>query len=176
MLKSKLKDVKIEPLSEKTLKGSLKLLDKVFGRNKKDKERYHNAFPGSLDMKNYVLLNNKKEKPDYLQYYIAIDKKSKKVIGTTGLYSYPEYKDKKLGLGWYCIDPKFRGKGIGSFLLDFTIQKAREKQKKILELWTTKNPKEEKAHLIYKNKGFKIVKREKWPDEKYEIIYMQLKL
>ena len=38
----------IEPVSFSTLKESLKVLNKVFGKNPKDKEGYTRAFPASL--------------------------------------------------------------------------------------------------------------------------------
>ena len=168
--------VVIEPLSEKTLKGALKVLDTVFGYHKKDKEMYTNAFAGSLNMNKYKLLNGRKEKPTYLQYYVAIDKKSKKVVGTTGLYAHSELGPGKMGTGWFCVDPNFRGKGIGKLLLDFTIEKARERKAPILFLWTTADPSEKVAHEMYEGRGFKIVKKEKSLDYKYEVINMELKL
>ena len=165
----------IKPLSKNNLNGALKVLDKVFGKNPNDRKTYYNAFLGSLDMDKYIPLKDK-AKPTYLQYFVAWEKTRKIVVGTTGLYAYREFGTEKFGLGWYCVDPDFRGKGIGSLLLDFTIQLARQKKRKFLELWTLTDPQEEKAHRIYEKRGFKITKKEKLPEEKYETVYMELKL
>lgn len=169
-------EIIIEPLSEKTLRGTLSVLDKVFGHNQKDKEMYHNAFPGSLDREQYKLLFGKKEKPTYLQYYVTIDKGSNKVVGTTGLYAYTGDSNKRFGTGWFCVDPTYRGKGIGKLLLDFTIDKARKLKRKILHLWTSMDPIEQTANKMYEKRGFVITKRERLPDQQSDIIYMELKL
>ena len=169
-------DIIIEPLSKKTINGALKVLDKVFGNNLKDKVIYHNAFIGSLDMNKYKLIYGKKEKPSYLQYYVARDKESGRIFGTTGLYVNSELDTGRIGIGWFCVDPKFRGKGIGKALLDFTIEKARERRSPVLFLWTTSDPAERLAHKMYARRGFRVIKREKSPRDKYEVISMELKL
>lgn len=165
-------DIVIKKLSKKTLSGALEVLDKVFGNNPEDKMQYTRGFNTSLGETKYLHLYPN-GKPAYLYYFIAIDKKSNKVVGTTGLYSYPE--DDKKGitwLGWYCVDPDFRNKGIGTKLLDFSIQKAKEMKKSKLRIWTVDDFSLKKSFDMYKRRGFKIINLQ---DKKDDRVYLELK-
>ena len=53
------------------------------------------------------------------------DVDTKEIIGLTGLYNRKEYPEDEVWLGWFCIDPKYRGQGRGRMLLEWTLQRAR---------------------------------------------------
>jgi len=169
--------MKIKPLSKSNIKGAVKLLQRVFNPHPKDFDYPGKWFSASLDSK------SKKSKEiyqsfnvSYLKYYVAIDEKFSKVIGTTGIYEF--WKDKKEAswLAWFCVDPEYRGKGIGSKLLAYIIKKAKKRKKKFLRLYTSPNPAEEKAQILYKNRGFKEFKREKVSGKDKFRIYMEKEL
>ena len=133
-------------------------------------------FKASLDREEFDKFN-KREKNIYssLEYFVAVDE-TEKVLGTTGLYSRRNDEKVAYWLGWYCVDPKFRGKGIGSKLLDYTIKKAKERGKKYLRLYTSTSAGEEVAQQVYDRRGFRTIRREKIKNEKYEIIFKELTL
>jgi len=84
-------------------------------------------------------------------------------------------KDKNW-VGWFCVDPKSRGKQIGKELLKKAINSAKEEGRKYLELYTSTNPKEKIAHNLYRTMGFKITKREKGAYGKEDKLFFQLQL
>lgn len=167
-------EIEIQLLSKETLKESLKLLDSVFGDDPEDKFTYTRAFNASLGDKKYLEMY-KGMTPEHLQYYVAVHEKTREVVGTTGLYAYEnDIKENIFWVGWFCVDPKYRGKKIGSMLLDFTIQKARDAHKAGLKLWTTTSPKWDSAQILYKRRGFVVTEKEKARGQ-YEKVYMELR-
>jgi len=87
----------------------------------------------------------------------GIDSKGK-VIGVTGLYSLKYDEKEAYWLGWYCVNPSFRGEGIGRDLLGFIINLSKMDNKKWLRLYTSKDPNEKRANEIYNKLGFKPLK------------------
>jgi ribosomal protein S18 acetylase RimI-like enzyme len=79
------------------------------------------------------------------QYYVLTMKatnevgveESLEIIGMTGLYRTVWTDPKVLSLGWFLIDPDYQGKGIGSVLLDATIQLALKHDAKRLMIETS---------------------------------------
>lgn len=110
-----------------------------------------------------------------MEYFIAVNEEDN-VIGTSGLYLTKEdYKD-SCWLGWYCVDKKYREKGIGTLLLDYAINEAKTRGKKFLNLYTSTNPREKAAQKIYEKKGFKITDRKREKCGKYEIFFRKKEL
>lgn len=169
-------DIIIKPLSKNNLKGALQVLDKVFGTSEEDKWWYTRGFNASLKSKKYLAMYPD-EKPLYLKYFVAINKKTKKVLGTTGLYAYQkDWDDNAFSTGWFGVDPKYRDQGIGKLLLEFTIKKAKKLERKYLRLWTSDTPETETARKMYEKRGFVITKKEKIKGKDYTTVYMELKL
>ena len=96
------------------------------------------------------------------------------VCGTTGLYTCPSDEDEAVWLSWFCVDPDHRGQGIGKKLIEFSIARARECNKKFLRLYTSDDPIEVAAQGLYEKYGFKIVEEEKHAS--HTIMYRELKL
>lgn len=120
--------LKIEPLSKKTLESAIHLIVNIFGCKPEDFDHPRKWMTASLDpdkRKNKEIY--KSYDTTYVKYYVAM--KNKHVVGTTGIYTRGEDEKDSAWIAWYCVDPKYRGKGYGSTLLDFTIDLARKMNK-----------------------------------------------
>lgn len=165
----------IEILSPKTLGEAISLVNSVFPQQSIF-EKASFTFPCSLNKqsffyKTYLNLIGVRD----VNYWLAIDDDSQKVVGTTGLYSYRK-EDDAYWLGWTCVASTARGQGIGGKLVDFCIQKARNAGKKFLRLYTSPNPERAIAKILYEKRGFRITGETKiWPN-KFKTVYYELKL
>ena len=145
--------IRIESLKKETLEKAIDLVNKVF--LEQGNETAEICFRASLNpekYKNFLLRNQITE----LKYWIAIDL-SGKVFGTTGLYCYQTDEREAHWLGWFCVDPALRKKGIGTRLLGFSISMARKRYKRLLRLYTSTDPNELDAHRLYERHGFKLM-------------------
>ncbi len=142
-------DIKIEPLSKRTLEPAIKLLNSIFHY---EKEIPQVSLHASLNPEPYRKYLNEWKIPE-LRYWVALSK-SGKVIGTVGLYSYKKGRKEASWVGWFSVSPKYRKHGIGTKLLDFAIYNAKLTGKKYLRLYTTTNPNELAAHKLYEKTGF----------------------
>ena len=96
------------------------------------------------------------------------------VCGTTGLYMYKKDEKEAVWLCWFCVDPEYRGQGIGKNLLEFSIEKAKESGKAFLRLYTSDDPSEAAAQGLYEKYGLAVVKTQKHGSTTY--LYRELKL
>ncbi|MBE9228382.1 GNAT family N-acetyltransferase [Phormidium sp. LEGE 05292] len=168
----------IKPLSHETLEQAISLVDRIFPYQKD--AMYENArivFSASLEK------NNSSYKPllEQMQiteanYWVAIDENSSKVVGITGLYGYAEDESEAYWLGYTCVDPDFRGQGIGAKLVDFVIEKARSAGKKFLRLYTSNFQNQAIAQILYEKRGLQIIGEEQMPGSEFKKIYRELKL
>lgn len=65
----------------------------------------------------------------YIAYMVNIP------VGVTGIYEIPEYSD-TVWLSWFGIKKEYRKLGYGKQILDYTIERAKELNKKYLRLYT----------------------------------------
>lgn len=168
----------IEPLSYETLDQAINLVDRIFPFQINSQiENASMVFRASLE-KNNSFNRNLLEKMQITDanYWVAIDNNSKKVVGTTGLYSYQEDENQAYWLGYTCVDPDFRGQGIGSKLVDFAITKARQSDKQFLRLYTSTYPDQAVAQILYEKRGFRITREESIEESNFKMIYRELKL
>jgi GNAT superfamily N-acetyltransferase len=114
-------------------------------------------------------------RPRNMRYWLAIDHETGQVIGTTGLYSYPD-DPKALWLGWMCVDPDHRGKGIGRQLLDFSLAQAREEGATHLRLYTSNHPNEAAAQLLYESRGMTTYKTVPLDGTPWTLFYRETEL
>jgi GNAT superfamily N-acetyltransferase len=165
--------IKIKKLTEKYLAEASMLANSIF----KDEPILPGvAFEASLDKKKFDKLNEGSVDKIYsLEYFVAIDE-SGRVLGTTGLYAMEKDKGNTYWLGWYCVGSKYRGRGVGGKLLDYTIKEAKKRGKRILRLYTSPSDDEKTAQIIYDSRGFKTTGTERKEGSKYEIIYKELSL
>jgi len=164
--------IKAIPLEKKYLEQTSRLANAIFSH-----DRYipSHSFEASLDkdkFKNFLVF---KEPVTHLEYFIAIDQKEN-VLGTSGLFSMGSDDKDSDWLGWFCVDEKFRGAGIGKFLLEHTINKARMRGKKFLKLYTSTHPVETKAQKLYDLNGFFITDQERIIEDGYETFFRMKEL
>lgn len=135
------------------------------------------GFKASIDPEVAQDLNKDNDNPFiYLKYWVAVDDDKDRVVGVIGLYK--ELKDAKdtYWLGWFCVDPAFRGKGIGTKLLKFAINKAKKQNKKYLRLYTSTDIVEADAQRLYEKHGFKTMDKPHRFEGRFEIFYRELVL
>ncbi len=168
----------IQHLTEKTAEQAIILTEKIFPINYVEPRE---SIEASLDPKNFEKFNKKlveelQEPPTrVLLYWVAFEKDS--VVGITGIYERVGDPLDLCWLGWYCVDPVYRGKGIGTALLDFTLDWARSKGRKTMMLYTSTDPAESLAHEMYLQRGFTICEEmERIPEGNYEIFFMECQL
>ena len=140
--------MQIVPLNETYLKEATELLKKVFNPSKEEKltlkaSLYPQKYKDYLKKHQFIELN----------YYVLVE--NEKVIGLTGLYA---YDDNSYWLGWFCVDEKYRNKGYGKKLLDFSIYKAQKR--KFLYLYTENFDEFKKAINLYERYGFELFNKE----------------
>lgn len=159
--------MKIQKLSKKYLNQAIDLTLRVFTDTKPEDFDYP---PKWLKYS----IENKLPYVSSLGYFIAIEKE--KVIGLAGLYELPQDNKESNWLAWFCVDPKFRGKGLGKRLLGLMIKKTKKSKKKYLRLYTSDGEIEKVARKLYEKLGFKETRRKKLPKKNETRIYMELKL
>ena len=88
----------------------------------------------------------------YSKYWVSIDKKGN-IIGITGIY-FRECDDKDvLWVSWFCVDQKYRGRGIGKTLLNHVISYAKINNKKRFKIYTSNIEEEKNAQILMKCKA-----------------------
>lgn len=155
--------MRIEPLSHKTLNQAINLANRVFPDQRKNlSENASIILTGSLYQNNllYKFIFRFIMKITDVNYWIAVNEIDNKVIGITGLYCDIQDREKAYWLEYTCVDPDFRGQGIGGKLVDSAIEKAIRAGKKFLRLYTSNNSELFIAQILYEKKGFRIIAKE----------------
>jgi GNAT superfamily N-acetyltransferase len=177
--------MKIEPLSESNIDEAINVANKIFpDAANDDKNSPKLGYGASLNPEKYKDFW-KRFNLAYLEYFVAMDEKTEKIIGITGLYN--RYIDSEnVWIGWFGVRSDYRRLGLGKDLLQWTIDKALEKNFSAIRLYTSTNPKESVAQKLYDKFGFKIIdkanlpkeikKEAEWIDADYEVIFRELKL
>lgn len=159
----------IEPLSEETLEDAKKLANSVFPLQTRD-ENSDFWLTFSLERNR----STGKYGAHLPQYWVYL--REGKVIGVIGLYELIRGRKDVVWLGWFCVDPKFRGRGVGSELLEHVIAAAKSMSKKFLRLYTSDDPIEAAAQKLYEKRGFVITKGRSRMRGKHTIFYRELAL
>lgn len=177
-----LMNMSISPLSEETLEEAIALVVDVFDEAPGGLDDPRKWLPASLHPEKY---------PQYFEhdqvmvprYWVAQEPMSRKVIGVSGLFSMSHDAEEAAWLAWYCVHPDFRGKKVGSRLLDLSIEEARKLGKKYLRLYTSNSPIEKTAQDVYEKRGLKLVEFEGIEDrsspdniDKVTVLYRQMEL
>ena len=143
------KQFALEELSFATLEQATYLRDRIF----KDLDQAEkDTLVASLDEDNYKNCYKKNDLAS-LKYWVIIDKELDTVIGLSGLYLENNVPD-TCSLGWFCIDDKYRGRGLGNALLQFSIVQAKLLSKQFLTLYTYNSKQYHSAINLYKKYGF----------------------
>lgn len=160
----------IKPLCKETIAAATKLRDSVF-------ECLSKGEIESLDASikpNFYKKWYRKNKIDSLSYWVSIDKKDSAIVGIVGLYTETDSSADEIWLGWYCVDPKFRGCGIGSRLLSYAIDKAASINKQVIKLYTTDEQQHIDAIKLYERKGFRLIGKRRYKNTKVSKLWYEL--
>ena len=98
---------------------------------------------------------------DILDFWGAIDQETGTLVGTTGLYQYTRDAAEAVWLAWFCVAPEARRRGIGSRLLDFSIEEAKRTGRKYLRLYTSDRPGAAAAQILYESRGLEVVAKKR---------------
>ncbi len=166
-------DMKIEPLSERTLENSIALLHRIFPEIS-EVENPDIVLPASLNPEQYRQQLAQRNIPE-LRYWVALNE-TEQVAGIVGLYSYGKDQSDASWLGWYGVSPEHRGKCIGRQLLDYAIDQAKGMRKKYLRLYTSTDPNESVSHELYERRGFVKTGEEPLEGTPFKKLFFQLDL
>lgn len=104
----------------------------------------------SLDYSLFLSITGLPYPDDHVKYYLAY--LNGIPMGITGLYYYPGYDD-EMWLAWFGILPEYQGKGYGKKLLEWSMNKVKESNRKILRLYTDETNMQV-ATSLYTSMGF----------------------
>lgn len=164
----------IEPLSIKNIEKTQELLQSIFPYCKSRKYPPEKSVYLSLvNDKNYFEEESIKEE----EFFIV--RSGEEIIGTTGLTVYQQDKPFSIWLGWFCVNPVFRGNGFGSQLLTWTLKRVQERRFQNLLVETSDHENEAEAQRLYESLGINVFKTAPAPHigtGENIIIYRQLSL
>jgi len=164
--------IEIKELNDQYLEQAKRLVFKVFPVMDVSERisfwiyKHQNKASGKLLMKLFGYAT-------FLKYWVAIDEENA-VCGIIGLYAHKKEEETTLWLSWFCVDPVHRGRGVGKQLIEFSIEEAKRCNKKYLCLYTSDDPNEANAQLLYEQYEFKITDKKK--KDGYTIIYRKKEL
>lgn len=138
------------PLSEKYLEAAVKMVNEVFPEDIDAIWNPEKSLPLSLRPQSEL------KEDVFVDYWIVLNEHSE-VIGVTGIYKLKEDPDDVVWLGWYCVRVDQRGKGLGRELLEWTIEKAKERGFIRMKLYTSTDPNEATAQILYEKLGFGLI-------------------
>lgn len=113
-----LKNLRFEEISKDNIRVAAKL--------------QYEIFPNSSAYSVYKSKVTGERKDLYMGYIAYIGDKP---VGVTGIYEIPKYSD-TVWLSWFGIKKEYRKLGYGKQILDYTIKKAKDYNKKYLRLYT----------------------------------------
>ena len=151
------KEFHLEELSPGDLENAVKLATTVFPDEGEHPKRCFEASLNPNDERNQEYL--REINVDSLKYWVAKGMDGT-ILGITGFYTTPADKADVGWVGWYCVDPKARGLGVGTQLLNQVEAEALSQQKKALRLYTSDRDTMETANLQYEKRGYKEIYRE----------------
>jgi GNAT superfamily N-acetyltransferase len=116
------------------------------------------------------------EKYRMLDYYVARDEETGKIVAITGLYNLKNHGEDEVWLGWYGVLPEMRGKGLGKKVLTWSMDKARDLGYKKFRLWTTTFEGEAAAQKLFDSLNIAVYKSEEDKEEGHTTLYREINL
>jgi GNAT superfamily N-acetyltransferase len=159
------------PLSPENIEEAIALVRSVFPSDFGTEDSPEEAYRASIDPDKHKAFIERHHL-DILQYFIVKDANGK-TVGVTGWYTEKPGPEDTIWLGWYCIDPAERGKGLGKEILQWSISQVKEMGYKKLKLYTSDDPNEATAQILYEKLGFALVGEEQKEGEEYKILFRE---
>lgn len=138
------------PLSEKYLEAAVKMVNEVFPEDAEAIWNPEKSLPLSLRPQ------SEPKEDVFVDYWILLNERDE-VIGVTGMYRLKDDPKDVVWLGWYCLRNDQRGKCFGKELLEWTVSKAKERGFRKMKLYTSTDPNEAVAQILYDKLEFNIV-------------------
>jgi GNAT superfamily N-acetyltransferase len=162
----------IKPLEKKYLADTIQLGQQVFSND--DPARIAFWLEDSLNLDKEAAL--KSLGATYLQFWIAVD--NDRVVGGIGYYVQLEDIDEAVWVGWFFVDPEYRGKKIGFQLLETVIGAVKKTEKRYLRVYSSSHDSlEKRAQQLYERRGFVPFREPAYnPFQKEVVVYLQLDL
>lgn len=110
-----------------------------------------------------------------LEYFI-LRNQDNEIVGSIGYYTCPKDEAEAAYVGWFSVDPKARNQGTGKALLSELESLAKIRGKKYLRLYTSDDPNEAAAQILYEKAGLIETGRQKDQDYPYTYIFREKKL
>ncbi len=165
-----------EAISPENIREATSLVHSVFVEDAAEEESPGKAYLASLYPEKYQDLR-KRWDTKTMHYYLVRDLLSGESVGVTGFYTELSDPEEVAWLGWFCVDPLRRRKGLGGAILEWTIREVRKRGFKKFRLYTSTNPNEAAAQILYEKMGFQLIGREEFEEKKpYTILYRELSL
>lgn len=98
------------------------------------------------------------------------------IRGTIGLYATTADEHEARWVSWFCVDPEYRGQGVGKGLLDHLIRVVSARGYRFVRLYTGSDPDEAKAQVLYESRGLRETRRVRMRLLGYDRIYRELPL
>jgi GNAT superfamily N-acetyltransferase len=153
-------------LSPENIEEAITLVYSVFPDDFDSSDSPEEAYRASIDRENHKEFLGK-HALEKLEYFVVKNSPLKKIIGVTGWYTRTVDPKDVIWLGWYCLDKHERGKGFGKEILEWTISQVKQKGYRVLRLYTTTDPNEATAQIVYEDLGFKLIKEESVPLDQF---------
>lgn len=139
----------IVPLTQSRLGEAVEMVNNVFPEDIEAIWNPERSLPLSLRPQSEL------KEDVFVDYWVLLNDKEE-IIGVTGMYRLKEDEGDVVWLGWYCVRADQRGKGLGKELLEWTIEKAKERGFRKMKLYTSTDPNEAVAQTLYEKMDFKI--------------------
>lgn len=145
--------LEISQISQKTTTSACRMIEENF--------KYYQSKNYSPSERIKASLKSKEWKSDEMhfldmKYFVLKEQDTTKILGVVGFCRKKKDSPQRLWIDWLVVDPRHRGKGFGSLLVDFAIMYAKYKGVKFLALYTTDNKEEAKAQTLYAKRDFVI--------------------
>ncbi len=162
-------------LSQENLADTIKLVQKVFTLEASLPTPPEKALRVSLDVDgNKELLQGLGIRK--LAYYVALDDATKEVRGVIGQYEEKRDLPGVVWVGWFCVDPAFRGHNLGEALLLWNMHDAKKRGYTRMKLYTTDHPSMKAAQGLYNKLGFAVTRVQPIEGTEYHFLYRERQL
>ncbi len=111
-----------------------------------------------------------------LAYFVALNEATKQVMGVIGQYEEDRDPPGIVWVGWFCVDPEFRGQNLGEALLTWNMHDAKKRGYTTMKLYTTDHPSMKAAQGLYDKLGFAVTQVQPIEGRDYHFLFRERQL